>query len=102
MVMKLLIIKFRLSNPTSEDIAVNMMGQNRRFRGIINDVTKTNAQLSLLMDALNTYESTLSAGASEDLVLVFQVSSIESKESVKSLVVEFTDEAGNARKIKFK
>lgn len=99
---KLLILKFRLSNPTSGDIAINMMGQNRRFRGIINEVTKTNAQLSLLLDALNTYESTLSAGASEDLVLVFQVSSIESKESVKSLVVEFTDEAGNAKKIKFK
>lgn len=98
---KLLVVKFKLSNPTGQDIAVNMMAEGRRYKGVINDTTKVNAQLSLLLDALNTFEGTISAGTSQEFVLVYQVQ-IETKEEIKSLIIEIADENGNSTRVKLK
>lgn len=98
---KLLIVKFKLSNPTSQDIAINMMAGGKRYKGIINDKVKVNAQLSLLLDALNTFDKTIAAGNSEELVLAYQVQ-METKEDIKSLVIDITDENGNSTKVRLK
>ncbi len=98
---KLLVVKFKLSNPTGQDIAVNMMAGGKRYKGVINDTTKVNAQLSLLLDALNTFEGTISAGTSQEFVLVYQVQ-METKEEIKSLIIEIADENGNSTRVKLK
>ena len=51
---KLLIVKFNISNTTSQDISINIMSSVQKFKGIVNDAKKYNAQLTLLLDALNT------------------------------------------------
>lgn len=98
---KLLVVKFKLSNPTGQDITVNMMAGGKRYKGVINDTTKVNAQLSLLLDALNTFEGTISAGTSQEFVLVYQVQ-METKEEIKSLIIEIADENGNSTRVKLK
>lgn len=98
---KLLVIKFRVTNNTSQDIPVNMMSNNSKYKGIVNDVKKYNAQLTLLLDALNTYEGTMAAGSSKDFVLIYQTQ-IESKDDVKSLSVAVSDSSDNETVIKLK
>lgn len=98
---KLLVVKFKLSNPTAQDIAVNMMAGERRYRGVVNETVKVNAQLSLLLDALNTFDGTIPAGTSQEFVLVYQIQ-METKEEIKSLVIDIADENGNSTKIKLK
>ncbi len=90
---KLLIVKFKVSNTTSQDIAVNMMSATQKFKGIVNDSKKYNAQLTLLLDALNTYEGTLAAGSVQTFVLVYQTQ-LDSKEDINSLSVAVTDSSG--------
>ena len=98
---KLLVVKFKISNPSGQDIAVNMMAGGRRYRGVVNDTVKVNAQLSLLLDALNTFDGTIPAGTSQEFVLVYQIQT-ETKEEIKSLVIDIADENGNSTKIKLK
>lgn len=98
---KLLVVKFKISNPSGQDIAINMMAGERRYRGVVNETVKVNAQLSLLLDALNTFDGTIPAGTSQELVLVYQIQT-ETKEEIKSLVIDIADESGNSTKIKLK
>ena len=84
----------KLSNTTSQDISINIMSSVQKFKGIVNDAKKYNAQLTLLLDALNTYEGTLKAGTSQTLILVYQTQ-LDEKDDVKSLSVELTDISGN-------
>ncbi len=97
---KLLVVKFKISNPSAH-IAINMMAGERRYRGVINENVKANAQLSLLLDALNTFDGTIPAGTSQEFVLVYQIQT-ETKEEIKSLVIDIADESGNSTKIKLK
>lgn len=91
---KLLVVKFNITNTTSQDISINIMSSVQKFKGIVNDAKKYNAQLTLLLDALNTYEGTLKAGTSQTLILVYQTQ-LDEKDDVKSLSVELTDISGN-------
>lgn len=91
---KLLVVKFNITNTTAQDISINIMSSVQKFKGIVNDAKKYNAQLTLLLDALNTYEGTLQAGTSQTLVLVYQTQ-LDEKNDVKSLSVELTDTSGN-------
>lgn len=99
--LKLLVIKFEISNPTGGDIAVNMMAGDRKYKGIVNDKIKVNAQLSLLLDALNTFDGTVAAGTSQEFVLVYQVK-IESKEDIQSLALDIAGESGETTTVKLK
>lgn len=98
---RLLVVKFRATNTTDRDIAVNMMSSNSKYKGIVNDMKKYNAQLTLLLDALNTYEGTMTANSSKDFVLIYQTQ-IDSKDDVKSLSVAVTDTSDNETVIKLK
>lgn len=97
----LLVVKFRLTNQTAQDIPVNLMASGKKYKGILNENKKYNAQLTLLLDALNTYEGVISAGEGKELVLVFQTQ-LDSKEDVKSLSVSVADDNGQEKTIKLK
>lgn len=98
---KLLSVKFRITNPTNQDIALNMMESGRRYVAVLNDKTQVKVQLSLLLDALNTFEGTFKPGESKELVLVYQVKA-ESKEELQHLDIIFADSEGRETKIRFK
>lgn len=97
----LLVVKFRLTNQTAQDIPVNLMANGKKYKGILNESKKYNAQLTLLLDALNTYEGVIAAGEGKELVLVFQTQ-LDSKEDVKTLSVSVSDDNGQEKTIKLK
>lgn len=97
----LLIVKFRLMNQTSQDISVNLMSNGKKYKGILNENKKYNAQLTLLLDALNTYEGVISAGEGKELVLVFQTQ-LDSADDVRTLSVSVVDEAGKEKILNLK
>ena len=97
----LLVVKFRLTNQTSQDVAVNLMQNGKKYKGIVNETKKYNAQLTLLLDALNTYEGTITAGSAQELVLVFQTQ-LESYDDVRNLSVSVVDDSGTEKVINLK
>lgn len=97
----LLVVKFRLTNQTAQDISVNLMSNGKKYKGILNESKKYNAQLTLLLDALNTYEGVISAGESRELVLVFQTQ-LDSAEDVRTLSVSVVNDAGNEKVLNLK
>lgn len=98
---KLLVVKFRITNTTGQDIAVNMMSPDAKYKGIVNDTKKYNAQLTLLLDALNTYEGTINAGSSQDMVLIYQTQ-IEAKDEINSLSVAVSNSSDSETVINLK
>ena len=97
----LLIVKFDVKNTTSQDINVNFMENGRRNKGIVNESKKYNAQLTLLLDAMNTFEGTIGAGQSRQLVLIFQTQ-LGSTADLSKLSVSVTDESGEENIIDLK
>ena len=98
---KLLVVKFKISNTSTQDISLNMMQNIQKFKGIVNGTKKYNAQLTLLLDALNTYEGTLSAGSVNTFVLVYQTQ-LDSKDDVTSLSIAVTDASNNEIQLNLK
>ncbi len=70
----LVVLNFDMKNTTGSDIAVDIASMEVYFRGIFSNTTKTNAMVTLLTDALNTYKGTLKAGETVKTVLIFEMS----------------------------
>ena len=66
-------LKFAVTNTGGTDAALDMLGTKAEYKGIINDSVRMNAQVTALLNALNTYRGTIPAGGSTELVLVFQI-----------------------------
>lgn len=98
---KLLVLKFRITNTTSNDIDVNFMANEKMYKGIVNDSKKYNAQLTLLSDALNTYDGKIPANSSMELVLIYQTQ-IDAKDDVNSIAVSVSNNAGKENTIYLK
>lgn len=71
---QLCIVKFNVSNLSSEDRALDMYAKRGRFSLRMEGGATVSAQSTLLMDDLSSYAGTIPAGGSEELVLVFEVS----------------------------
>lgn len=71
---KLVVLKFDMTNTTGAELNLNVSAKNLYFKGVFNKSIKTNALVTLLPEALNTYISTIPAGGTVNTVLVFQMS----------------------------
>ena len=69
----LVVLNFDMKNTTNSDIKLDMTSKKVYFRGIFSKATKTNAMVTLLTDALNTYSGTIAAGETVRTVLVFEM-----------------------------
>lgn len=98
---RLLVVKFKVTNTTGEDISVNMMEKISKYKGIVNDNKKYNSQLTLFLNALNTFEGTISAGSTKTMFLLYQTQ-LDSAEQLSSLSVELTDKSDNKTIIELK
>lgn len=92
---KLLVVKFHVGNTAGADMPLNMLETKAEYKGIINDSVRMNAQVTALLNAFNTYNGTIPAGGSEELVLVFQINENDADDisSVK-LNVTYNDRQG--------
>lgn len=71
---KLVVLKFDMTNTTEADMNVDILSKKLSFRGIFNKAVKTRACVTLLPEAMNTYNSTIKAGETAESILVFEMS----------------------------
>ena len=71
---KLVVLSFDMTNTTASDLRVDVASMNLYFKGVFNKSIKTNALVTLLPEALNTYISIIPAGQTVSTVLVYEMS----------------------------
>lgn len=67
------VMKFTLKNPTGEDINVDMFGNARTYKATFPDGKEYTAEGTFLTYSLNTFQGTVKAGGSVDVVLLFKI-----------------------------
>ena len=67
------VMKFTLKNPTGEDINVDMFGNARTYKATFPDGKEYTAEGTFLSYSLNTFQGTVKAGGSVDVVLLFKI-----------------------------
>lgn len=70
----LIILKFNVTNTTDEDKNINFLNEGYKFKGIFNSSVKANCQTTMLDNAMNTFNGSIPASSTKELVLVYEVS----------------------------
>lgn len=70
---KLVVLKFNVTNKSGADYAIDFVTKDLSFRGVFNKSVKTNAHVTLLPEALNTFKGTIPAGMTVEMILVFEM-----------------------------
>lgn len=71
---KLLVVKFDVENNTNAEQYIDMYNKDLEYSIIVNNKKSAKQMLTILMDDLYTYQTTLDASMREETVLLFQVS----------------------------
>lgn len=71
---KLVVLNFEVTNTTDSEIKVDVASMDLYFKGVFNKSIKTNALVTLLPEALNTYISIIQPGEKVNAVLVYEMS----------------------------
>ena len=66
-------VNFNVTNVSGQDINLDMVSIDSKFRISINDASPKYALTTMLMNDLSSYIGTIPAGASENLVLVCEI-----------------------------
>lgn len=93
--MKLLILKFNVKNNTDSTVDVNMMPVETVLKSVVNDNSKYNALVTLLMDGLNTFSGPVNAGESQELVLAFHTP-FQDDGSIESLSLQVSKDGSTS------
>lgn len=81
---KLLVLNFTVSNTSNKEITVDMTKKRVSFLISVNGKKQGYTLVSMLQDDLSTYQGKISAGGSQDLVLLLQLPESTAKE-IKTL-----------------
>lgn len=68
-----LILKMQAQNRQAADAAVDLLSKNATYRVSVNDSVHVMADVTILLNDLATYQGTIPAGGTQDLILLFQV-----------------------------
>ncbi len=71
---KLLVVKFDVENNTNDDQYIDMYSKDVEYNIILNNNKSAKQMLTILMDDLYTYQTTLDASMRAETVLLFQIS----------------------------
>lgn len=71
---KLLVVKFDVENNTNDNQYIDMYSKDIEYNIIVNNKKSAKQMLTILMDDLYTYQTTIDASMREETVLLFQVS----------------------------
>lgn len=97
---KLVVLKFDITNTTDSDMRVDLSSKKLSFKGIFNGSVKTNVLVTLLPEALNTFDDVIPAGGTTQTVLVFEISESYA-DNITSATVEVKSDSGT-KSIKLK
>lgn len=70
---QLLVLNFKLSNPTDQDLHIDVLSMTPKIQAVVSEDVTAAAQTTILPHDLSTYQGDLPAGASAECVLLFQV-----------------------------
>lgn len=70
---QLLVLTVKLTNPTAQDLHIDILSMKPSFQAIVNGTESAMAQTTILPNDLSTYQGDLLAGASNETVLLFQI-----------------------------
>lgn len=91
---KLLVLKFDIENKTNEKQLIDMYNRNIEYSIIVNDSKKASQLLTILVDDLYTYQTTIDESMRQEAVLLFQVSeSVADKISNLKLQVDYMNDS---------
>ena len=71
---KLVVLEFDMKNNSGNELNFDIASKDLYVKGIFNNSIKTNALVTLLPEALNTYKDNIPAGGTVSAVLVFEMS----------------------------
>lgn len=91
---KLCILNFTVTNQSSEDKELDMFSKQARFYLQLEDEKMIPVQTTLLFDDFSSYKNTMAAGASENMVLLFEVSDTVTQTSRISMTVQYGENKG--------
>lgn len=97
---KLVVLKFDITNTTDSDMKVDLSSKKLSFKGIFNGSVKTNVLVTLLPEAMNTFDDVIPAGGTIQTVLVFEISESYA-DNITTVTVEVKSESGT-KSIKLK
>lgn len=83
----LVVLKFNVTNTTEEELSLNMLEKNIKFKGIFNSKVKANSQITLLPDAFNTFVGTFAPFETKEVVLIYIVSE-KSLDTISTIKLE--------------
>lgn len=92
---RLLVVKLAVTNTSGKKQKLDVMNYDARYQLTVNESSKLNAQITLLLDAFNTYEGSFGAGETKELVLIFQTKE-QKKADIKNLQLKVSckDQSG--------
>ena len=90
---KLVVLKFDITNTTDSDMKVDLSSKKLSFKGIFNGSVKTNVLVTLLPEAMNTFDDVIPAGGTIQTVLVFEISESYA-DNITTVTVEVKSESG--------
>lgn len=70
----LLVLKFNVTNNSSSKAALNMVDSEYSYRCLVNNKVRLNAQVTALLNGMNTWNGSFEPGETKEMVLVFQIS----------------------------
>ena len=70
---QLLVLKVKLTNQSSQDLAIDILAMTPAFSVTVNGEYTAAAQTTILPNDLSTYQGTLLAGESGETVLLFEI-----------------------------
>ena len=71
---QLLVLNMKLTNPSNQNLHVDILAMTPTFRAVVNGTESVPAQTTILPNDLSTYQSDILAGESGDTVLLFEIS----------------------------
>lgn len=82
------VMKFTLKNPTGEDINVDMFGNARTYKATFPDGKEYTAEGTFLTYSLNTFQGTVKAHDTVDVVLLFKIPQGTACDNIKMSVIK--------------
>lgn len=70
---ELVVVSFSISNNSSSDQNVSMDASENKFRLSLGDGSSANSCATLLLDDMSMYKNTMAPGASDNVVLLFEI-----------------------------
>lgn len=86
----LIVIELNVKNTTDKDIDLNMIDSNIKFKGVFNGQVRANCQTTILNNAFNTYNGTIKANETKEMVLVFEAS-LKSLQSISTIKLDIVN-----------